>query len=494
MLDRILTVTDYTRRDNRWLFTLLGVAVAVGAGWLVGTMGMAGGVLVVALPIVVMVVLGILVEPRFGLLVYVNICFSIGFTRFIRVEVPVGLAGDGVLMLTLLSVFLNGKRMNWRRLRHPVFYMVTVWLCFTILEYFNPEAPYPPAWFFHARFFSLNLFYIVLIVLVAPITINDIRLLIKIWLFWSFLAALWAFKQQYIGLEEAESRWLAEGAAKTHILWGQLRSFSFYSDASQFGAEMAGVTLVCLIRFFEDKKPLYKVGYMVLAAVYFWGFAVSGTRSALFVLLAGYFTYLVLLRQPLPILWGAAMAVPVLAILLFTTVGDSNYQIYRIRTALRPTQDESFLLRLENQKRLRNMLKDLPFGAGIGSSSDTGMRFSPDYPLSSVAPDSWYVEVWIETGIVGLSLYLLMLVGIMLYGTYKVWQIKDPWLRKIMIAFLAEFVGICLMSYSNPTLGQFPTSTMLFINCVLFTTGERWDTPKPAAPVVPRQPTRYETV
>ena len=494
MLDQILNLTDYTRRDNRWLFTLLGVAVALGAGWLVGTMGITGGVLVVALPLVVMIVLGILVEPRFGLLVYVNLSFSIGFTRFIQAEVPVGLALDGVLMLTLLSVFLNGKRMNWRRLRHPVFYMVTVWLCFTILEYFNPESPYPPAWFFHARFFSLNLFYVVLITLVTPITVGDIRVLIKVWLFWSFLAALWAFKQQYIGLEEAESRWLAEGAAKTHILWGQLRSFSFYSDASQFGAEMAGVTLICLIRFFEDKKWLHKIGYVLLAAVYFWGFAVSGTRSALFVLLAGYPTYLVLLRQPLPILRGVAVAAPVMAILLFTHIGDSNYQIYRIRTALSPTKDESFLLRLENQKRLRNMLKDLPFGAGIGSSSDTGMRFSPDYPLSSVAPDSWYVEVWIETGIVGLTLYLLMLVGIMLYGTYKVWQIKDPWLQKIMIAFLAEFVGICLMSYSNPTLGQFPTSSVLFIGCVLFTTGERWDTPKAAAPVVLRQPARYETV
>jgi putative inorganic carbon (hco3(-)) transporter len=90
-----------------------------------------------------------------------------------------------------------------------------------------------------------------------------------------------------------------------------------------------------------------------------------------------------------------------------------------------------------------------------------------------------------------------MLVSIMGYGTLKIWQIKDPWLRKIMIAFLAEFVGICLMSYSNPTLGQFPTSTVLFIGCVLFTTGERWDKPADTtSPMIPDhlQPTRYETV
>jgi putative inorganic carbon (hco3(-)) transporter len=493
MRDRLLSLADYTQRDNRWLFTVLGVGLAVVAGWLVGTMGIVGGLLVVVLPVVVVVLLGILVEPRFGLLVYVNLSFCIGFTRFIQSDQPLGLALDGVLMLTLLAVFLNGKRMNWRRLRHPVFYIVTVWLCYTILEYFNPEAPYPPAWFYHARFFSLNLFYLVMIVLVVPITVNDIRLLIKIWLGWSFLAALWAFKQQYIGLEAAEVRWLAEGNDKTHILWGQLRSFSFYSDASQFGAEMAGVTLICIIRFFEDKKLLHKIGYLVLTGVFFWGFAVSGTRSALFVIVAGYPTYLILLRQPLPILRGVAVAAPVMAILLFTDIGSSNYQIYRIRTALSPTKDESFLVRLENQKRIAQFLKDLPFGAGIGSSADTGARFSPEYPLSMVPPDSWYVEVWIETGVVGLTLYLLMLASIMGYGTIKVWQVKDPWLSKILIAFLAEFVGICLMSYSNPTLGQFPTSTILFIGCILFTTGERWDTPTPITPSV-AQPALYETV
>ncbi len=493
MLDRILTLTDYTRRDNRWLFTLLGVAVAVVAGWLVGTMGIVGGLLVVVLPVVVVVLLGILTEPRFGLFVYVNLSFGIGFTRLTQTDLPVGLSLDGVLMLTLLSVFLNGKRMNWHRLRHPVFYLVTVWLCFTILAYFNPESPYPPAWFFHARFFSLNLFYIVLIVLVTPITRDDIRLFIKIWLCWSFLAALWAFKQQYIGLEPGEQRWLDEGGEKTHVLWGQLRSFSFYSDASQFGAEMAGVTLICLIRFFEDKKLLHRLGYLALAGVFFWGFAVSGTRSALFVIVAGYPAYLVLLRKPMPILWGAAVAIPIIGILYFTTIGDSVYHIYRMRTALRPTQDASFLLRLENQRKLRTMLKDLPFGAGIGSSSDTGARFSPDYPLSVVAPDSWYVEVWIETGVVGLTLYLLMLTGITLVGTHNVWQLKDPWLQKVLIAFLAEFIGICLMSYSNPTLGQFPTSTVLFISCVLFTTGKRWDIPLTVDKPAP-QPPLYETV
>ena len=470
-------------RDSRWVYGALGLLFALVAGWLIGTWGIMGALMTVGVPLALIMLVSVLLEPKVGLLIYVNLSFVLGFSRFVTVEIPFGLFVDGILMLTLLSTLLNAKRMNWKRLRHPVFYMLCGWLFYTILEYFNPEAPFRPAWFYHARSFSLNWFYVSIIMLVTPITRADIRLLIKLWLGWSFLAVLWAFKQQYIGLAEAEVRWLTEGGnAKTHILWGQLRSFSFYSDASQFGAEMAGVTLICLIRFFEGNKWLVRLFFLGLALVFFWGYAISGTRSALFVLLAGYPSYLVLTRDVKSILIGAAVATPVLLILVFTHIGDSNYQIYRIRTALHPTEDASFLLRLENQQKLRAYLKNLPFGAGIGTSADTGARFSPDHFAAQIPPDSWYVEIWIETGIVGLTLYLMMIVGIILTGVYSVWQVKDPWVSRTMIAFLAEFIGIALMCYSNPTLSQFPTSSILYITCILFTTCERWDTVEPEKP------------
>ena len=463
-------------RSSSWFFGVLSLVLALVAGWLIGTFGALGGLMTVAIPVALAVVVGVFLQPKIGLLIYIHLSFMLGFSRFIQSEIPLGLLLDGVLMLTLLSVFLNGKQMNWRRLRHPVFVLLTVWLLYTITELLNPEAPYRPAWFYHARAFSLSWYYMAIIIFVMPITRADISLLLKTWLGWSFFAALWAFKQQYIGLADAESRWLAEGAAKTHLLWGQLRSFSFYSDASQFGAEMAGVTLVSLIYLFNEKSFQRRIFFLVLVLVYFWGFAISGTRSALFVLLAGYPSYLLLRRNINQILIGAAIATPMLCILLFTHIGDGNYQIYRIRTALHPTNDLSFLLRLENQRKLKTYLQDLPFGAGIGSSGDIGTRFSPDHFAAQIPPDSWYVELWIETGIVGLSLYIFMLLSIALVGAYKVWQLKDPWLTTVMTALLAEFIGIAVMSYSNPTIGQFPTSMIFFISSVLFTTCDRWDT------------------
>ena len=483
-------------RDDRWLYGIVGVVAAVTAGWMLGGFGLVGGLIALAIPLGLAVVVGILLQPRLGLLIYVNISFMLGLSRFLETDAAVGLALDGLMALTLLGIVLNGKRMAWHRLNNPTFYLLVIWLVYTLLEYFNPDAPSQEGWIYHIRATSMNWFLLALIVFVIPIPRQDIYRLLGIWLCWSVLAAFWGFKQQYIGLEPAEQRWLAEGAEKTHILWGQLRSFSFYSDAGQFGSEMAGVTLLCIIFFFETKRWMYRIGFVLIGVVVFWGFAVAGTRSALFAILGGFPVYLVLMRKPLPILRGIAVAVPLLLILMFTHIGDSNYQIYRMRTALHPMEDASFIVRLENQAKLRAFLKDLPFGAGIGSSTGAGQRFSPNHFASQIPTDSWYVQIWIETGIVGLSLYLFMIAGIMLTGTLKIWQLRDPKLQLLLVALLAEFAGIALVSYSNPILGQFPTSTLLFINSVLFSTGERWDTPPPgqATPPVAHQTSAYASV
>lgn len=478
LTNRPLLVSEQWR-ESPWLIYVAGILVALVAGWLVGTYGMLGGAMLVGLPVGISLLLGVLIEPKIGLFLYVHVSFLIGFTRFLPPAIPLGTALDGLLVLSLLGTFLNGKRMDWKQLKQPFLWLLIVWLAYTMLEYFNPEAPYRPAWFYNVRSFSLSWFFIAIIVMVNPISRKDIRTFIITWLAWSVFAALWGFKQQYIGLAGAEIRWLAEGGARTHILWGQLRSFSFYSDAGQFGSEMAGVTLVCLILFFEGKSWLLRIVYLVLAVILFWGFAVSGTRGALFVLLAGFPAYLFLSRNPLNIIRGFMIAAPILGILMFTSIGDSNYQIFRIRTALRPTEDASFLVRLENQQKLKNFLKDRPFGAGIGTSSGAGNRFSPNHFAAQIPTDSWYVQLWIETGVVGLTLYLVMLASIILLGIYKIWQLKDPALSTLMIALLAEFIGIAVVSYTNPILGQFPTSTIIFINSILFTTCTRWDTPKP---------------
>lgn len=461
-----------------WLYGLLGLAWTLICGFLIAKIGISGAGAALVLPIAFFIVIGVFSEPRFGLLLYLQLNFLICvFARFLPVDLPFGTFIDVSLVLTLLSLIVNAKQYEWKRLHHPTFYLVGTWVVFTILEFFNPEAPYKPAWIYNFRPFSLYWILATCIVLIVPFQKSDIKILIRTWLVWSFLAALWGFKQQYIGLTENEQLWLAAGAAKTHLLFGVLRIFSFYTDASQFGAEMGATALVCLIWFFEEKDRIRKVGYLFLMMVYFWAFAISGTRSALFVIVAGYAFYLILKKDVKKILFGVALAIPIYVVLVYTNAGSGNYQVQRIRSALRPMEDPSFLLRLQNKQKLALILENYPFGAGLGTSENVGSRFVPNHWAARIAPDSWYVMLWIETGVVGMTLYIIIIVALIGFGAYKVWCIKDPWLHKIMIAMLSEVGGIAVMAYSNPVIGQFPTSGIFYISIAMLTTCERWDTP-----------------
>jgi len=475
MLDNILSISNGWQ-NRFWLYSLLGTVTALLAGYLIATMGMVGSAVIVVIPISLLLLTGILLEPKLGLMIYVQLSFLVPFlSRFLSVNIPLGTLIEAILVLTLLSLMINGKRMNWSQLNQPAFYLIATWFFFTFLELFNPEMPNQFSWLYRFRAFSFQWLMAAILVLVIPITKRDIIILVRIWLVWSFMAALWAFKQQYLGLTAREMSWLMNFGAKTHLLFGHLRSFSFYTDAAQLGAEMAGATLVCLILMTESKGWLTRLVYLFLALVFFWGYAVSGTRSALFVLLVGFPFYLVIKRDFFKLLIGSFIGVFLFCILWFTSLGNTNYQVYRMRTALRPSQDESFKLRLENQEKLKSYLAPLPFGVGLGTSGTPGDRYNPTHWAALIPPDTWYVVVWMETGIVGLSLYVGILVTLVLIGTYRVWRLKDPTLRIIITALLAEFVGIAVMGYSNTVLGQLPTCSILFMETILFTTCNRWD-------------------
>ena len=51
--------------------------------------------------------------------------------------------------------------------------------------------------------------------------------------------------QKYIGFDSFETKWLNEGGATTHIIWSGVRYFSFFTDASNMGANMGSQHSTC---------------------------------------------------------------------------------------------------------------------------------------------------------------------------------------------------------------------------------------------------------
>ena len=146
-----------------------------------------------------------------------------------------------------------------------------------------------------------------------------------------------------------------------------------------------------------------------------------------------------------------------------------------MRTAFDPN-NASLQVRLENQKKLKAYLATRPFGGGIGHAGGKARKFAPKAFLSNVPADSWYVLIWAEQGIVGLTLHLLILFYIIIKASFKVmFRIRDPIVKMKIAALVSGMFGIMAASYGNMVLGQMPTSVLIYMSMAIILSSEVFD-------------------
>lgn len=104
------------------------------------------------------------------------------------------------------------------------------------------------------------------------------------------------------------------------------------------------------------------------------------------------------------------------------------------------------------------------------------MKGVPPRFTTSIPTDSWYVKIWVETGIVGLILHIAVLVYIFLHGCYVIFfKLKDQYLRGLLIGLHCGTFGILIASYGNQVLGQFPVVMIVYMSMALVFMGPFFD-------------------
>ena len=155
-------------------------------------------------------------------------------------------------------------------------------------------------------------------------------------------------------------------------------------------------------------------------------------------------------------------------------MGESVYEIRRFREAV-DSENASLAVRKENQEKLANYLADRPFGGGIGSAGNWGLRFTPDTFLAETPPDGWYVQIWAEQGAVGLTLYLFILLYIIFRASYIImFKLKNAYLKGIATAFISGTFGVMVASYSSGALGQMPNGIIIYTLLAFVFIMEEW--------------------
>lgn len=391
---------------------------------------------------------------------------AIGLTRYIR-GVPLGLGIDGLLVISFVAFFFKNynKKINLGPANRDITYLLFIWFAYGVFEFFNPQSLSRTAWFYAMRGVSLYPILLLPLVLLLFKRLRYLYVFLYVWGIFTILGTLKGLQQLYVGLDVGEQFWIDTIGGITHIIHGNLRVFSFFSDAGQFGAAQGAAGIVGLLAAYSKKGAGNKFFFLVMSFFGFWGMILSGTRGALIVPMLGGIVYLILKKDLKIIILGGFFLVFTFLFFAYTFIGDNYYQIARMRTAFRPELDISYQVRLANRAILQTYLADKPFGGGIGSAGNWGIRFSPHGFLANVATDSWYVQIWAEQGIIGLIIHLFILSYIFLKGSFLImFRVKNTELSGILGALIAGYAGIMGASYTNGVLGQIPTGPLIYIS------------------------------
>ena len=465
-----------TPLSSRWLLPTALVG-ALGIGWLAGKAGPVVPALLVAVPLLAFFIVLVFNIPRAGFVAFIVYCFLLAALVKHVPDIPFGLGMEILLLITwLATAFHQSAEFNWDRLRNSLCLLALIWFLINILELGNPAGASPVGWFYEMRSTTLSWFLTAPLGFLVFYKARDLRLFLFLIIGLSVLGTLYGIKQDLLGVDAMEQWWLDQGAYKTHVIWGKLRIFSFFSEAAQFGASQAHIGVVCLILALGPYAWWKRLLLAACALLLFYGMLISGTRGALFVLVVGVFVYLVLSKQVKVLVLGAVLAIGAFGILKYTYIGNGNANIVRLRSSVNP-EDPSFQERLKNQAKLSNYLSTRPFGGGVGSIGMWGLKYNEGSFLASVPPDSYYVKVWAEYGIVGFLIWFGMMAYIQGRCCGIVWNIRDPELRQKLLALTAGSAGILVCSYGNEVMNQMPSAMIVYISWVFVFLGPDLDTP-----------------
>lgn len=373
-----------------------------------------------------------------------------------------------ILQIILLAIAIIDARQtpHFERSVNLMLLALIIWCTYCTLEIFNDTCGLgfnPQAWYTGARLMAYQLLYIFL---VFSLYISSPEILIKylkLWAFLSLFSAIWTWKQQNIGMTHAEESFLFGAGRSTHIIQGGtlIRYFSTFSDAANYGCNAAASAVAFLIFGITTKIKKERWFFIIIAILVVKSMFASGTRTAIFCMIAGFIVYLVLSKSFKITIPAAIIGSFFIFILAFTNIGQGNQQIRRMRSAF-DRNDASANVRDINQETMKKYMKDAPWGIGIGIMPNNVPANNKFNKMASIPPDSEYVFIWLRTGIIGMSIFIITMLIMLGTACYIVlFRLKSPSLIGIGGGLCSAFVAIQLGGYANQVLMQFP-------NCLTF--------------------------
>ena len=401
--------------------------------------------------------------------IFISHFFILSVSRYI--DLKIGVVTVIITLAVFMLIIIKGiyNKLEWKNAINPMFGVYIIWTAYCIFETANPNHV-QEAWNVSITQYAV---YPLVCAILVPISIknkNHIHWLLIIWSLFIAFAAFKGYWQKNHGFNDRELYFLYElGGAKTHIIWSGIRFFSIFTDAANFGVHMGMAIIGFGISALYTNNKILKSYYLLIMITATYGMFISGTRAAMAVPFAGLFLYTLLAGNLKFFSLGAVVGIAIFVFFNFTTIGDGNNNIRRMRTAFQPTKDASYIVRKENRERMKVLMTSKPFGYGIGLGGKAE-KFHPK-DLMPYAPDSWIINVWTDTGIIGITIYILLHSFLFIYCSWLlVFKIKDFKIKGLLSAWLCVCFGYFVAAYVNDVM-QYPNSIIVYTGFALCVTG-----------------------
>jgi len=404
-------------------------------------------------------------NPRFAYLLYAT--YSYYLTAIMRYSRHDGLSiilDILLVFITICIIFNLSSKKTDIHLSNAINYLTVGyigWIIFILFQFLNPSVHRENILMgLRGWVLATPILYILSSILAdKPNVLKKGLFILSIFTITAFLKLLY---QKYRWFDAAETEWLMRGNWVTHIISTGIRYFSIFSDAGNFGANMGMVTIIYSIISFNTSQRLLRLYYLAIALMGITGMFMSGTRGAIIIPFGGLALYCLLSKNLRIMLLSVIIGIISYSFFTFTDIGDDNGFIRRMRTAFRPTEDTSFDVRMNNQKLISTYLATHPWGAGLGKGIPRVMLVNKQYVEDTIPPDSFYIDIWMQTGPIGLILYIAIYVIVLLRGCYLImFHVKNKELQHTLAALLCGVFGIWLNGYVGRGMSMPPNNFLI---------------------------------
>lgn len=382
------------------------------------------------------------------------------------ISVPASLPNELLELVLIAIAIIDLRESHFENLANLMILGLLGWCGFCIIEVLNDTCGLGinvNAWFTGIRLMAFQLLYAGIVYALYITTPKRIYQLLIVLACCSLFAIFWCWKQKNYGWTAAEAHWLfVQGHDRQHMVNGIIRYFSTFTDAANFGIHMGAIGAAFFIIAITNKIRKYKVFFGVVAALCTWGMFQSGTRTAIFCMIAGFMVFIVLSKSVKIITTVSIVFGLFIGMLMFTNIGNGNNQIRRMRSAFNPN-DASANVRNINKEAISKYMQDAPWGIGIGIYEKDIPAWNKFKKLSQIPPDSEYVFIWVRTGKIGVTWFVICNLIMLLGACCTVFfRIKNRSLMGIGAAWCSAFVAMHLGGYANQILMQFPNIVVFY--------------------------------